>query len=129
MKWTYKSEYVRCGKSKCKSCPHGPYWYRYAHTAQGMRKEYVGKGQAPPPEERDQLGKEHYHDLIFSRRTATAQLAREILGNVAVGETKKGVTKAFWRLCRIHHPDKGGNTRVMQRIAAAYAYLRVLARS
>lgn len=41
--WTYRLEYVRCGKPGCKMDRHGPYWYRYRQLARRMQKEYVGK--------------------------------------------------------------------------------------
>jgi len=32
-----------CGKSNCKKCPHGPYWYRPQQTKQGLKYVYIGK--------------------------------------------------------------------------------------
>jgi len=29
---TYRLEWRWCGKSNCKSCPHGPYWYAYHYV-------------------------------------------------------------------------------------------------
>ncbi len=40
--WTYRREYVLCGKKGCSKL-HGPYWYRYQHSLGKMKKEYVGK--------------------------------------------------------------------------------------
>jgi hypothetical protein len=34
---------VRCGKSGCVSCPHGPYWYAYWTENGRRRSRYVGR--------------------------------------------------------------------------------------
>lgn len=36
-------EKVRCGRSICRSCPHGPYWYAYWSEGGRTRSAYVGK--------------------------------------------------------------------------------------
>jgi hypothetical protein len=43
----YRQELVKCGKSACKRCPHGPYWYAYHYLKIFMKKTYVGK-ELPP---------------------------------------------------------------------------------
>lgn len=40
---TYKLEWVKCGKTKCQSCPHGPYWYVYFTWKKRQVCRYVGK--------------------------------------------------------------------------------------
>jgi hypothetical protein len=49
--YTLREEYIRCGKGKinrCKSCPHGPYYYAYwrekfpSENKSILRKKYVG---------------------------------------------------------------------------------------
>jgi hypothetical protein len=40
---TYRLETVRCGKSGCKSCPHGPYWYAYYREGSKLRSRYIGR--------------------------------------------------------------------------------------
>jgi hypothetical protein len=40
---TYRRQRVRCGKSGCRSCPHGPYWYAYWREDGRVRSRYVGK--------------------------------------------------------------------------------------
>lgn len=44
-KLTYQREMVRCGKKRCKSCPHGPYWYSYwwSPDLRRMVTRYIGK--------------------------------------------------------------------------------------
>jgi hypothetical protein len=39
----YREELIKCGKAKCKSCPHGPYWYAYSRRGAFLKKTYVGK--------------------------------------------------------------------------------------
>ncbi len=40
---TYRQEAVRCGKDRCNSCPHGPYWYAYWKEEGRTRKRYIGR--------------------------------------------------------------------------------------
>ncbi len=40
---TIRSEHVKCGKSFCFRCPHGPYYYAYWKDDNGkLKKKYVG---------------------------------------------------------------------------------------
>ena len=34
---------VRCGKTSCTQCPHGPYWYAYWWENGKRRSRYLGK--------------------------------------------------------------------------------------
>ena len=34
---------VRCGKSECRSCPHGPYWYAFWTEDGRRRSKYIGR--------------------------------------------------------------------------------------
>ncbi len=43
---TYRLEYIRCGKSKCKcgsGSLHGPYWYAYWTEKGKTKSRYIGK--------------------------------------------------------------------------------------
>lgn len=40
---TYRQEPVKCGKSGCTRCPHGPYWYAYWREEGKLRSRYIGK--------------------------------------------------------------------------------------
>ena len=46
---TYRQEEVRCGKSGCTTCPHGPYWYAYWKQDGRTRKRYIGRTLAGEP--------------------------------------------------------------------------------
>jgi len=43
--YTYRREYVKCGKQGC-SCAkgkgHGPYWYAYWREGKKLKKKYLG---------------------------------------------------------------------------------------
>jgi hypothetical protein len=38
-----RQQQVRCGKSNCTRCPHGPYWYAHWREDGRRRSRYVGK--------------------------------------------------------------------------------------
>lgn len=38
-----RQQKVRCGKSSCTRCPHGPYWYAYWSENGKRRSRYLGK--------------------------------------------------------------------------------------
>ncbi len=38
-----RQQAVRCGKSGCTRCPHGPYWYAYWTEHGTRRSRYIGK--------------------------------------------------------------------------------------
>lgn len=40
---TYRLESVRCGRSGCNGCPHGPYWYAYFREDGKLRSRYIGR--------------------------------------------------------------------------------------
>ena len=40
---TYRQESVRCGRSGCTACPHGPYWYAYYREGGRLRSRYIGR--------------------------------------------------------------------------------------
>jgi len=43
--YTYRQEYVKCGKAGCKCAKgqgHGPYWYRYWKEGGRLKKRYIG---------------------------------------------------------------------------------------
>jgi len=39
---------VRCGKERCRKCPHGPYPYLKVKKGGRWRWKYLGKGWQPP---------------------------------------------------------------------------------
>jgi hypothetical protein len=42
-KVSMRQQMVRCGKSGCTKCPHGPYWYAYWTENGRRRSRYVGR--------------------------------------------------------------------------------------
>lgn len=51
-KVSYRQEHVNCGKDRCRSCPHGPYWYAYWKEDGRTRSRYIGRhlpGESPEP--------------------------------------------------------------------------------
>lgn len=40
---SYRQERVRCGKTTCTTCPHGPYWYAHWREGGKARKRYIGR--------------------------------------------------------------------------------------
>lgn len=131
--WTMEARFVRCGKARCKTCPHGPYWYGYRKAGNRTQTRYFGreypqmKAAPPPPPPRPggpARTKPHPHDAIHSPMTATAALAKDILGLVPDQPLRKPMLDALYRvLVMKHHPDRGGDKDVMCRINSAYAYL------
>lgn len=127
---TFRAEYVRCGKPNCGSCPHGPYWYEYFREDGKLRKRYHGKVD---PRKRSQgrggtaggqtSPKPHSHDRIFCNRTASVDLACEILG-LTGREGMADARRLYGRLIMVHHPDRGGDRDVCARITAAWSYLK-----
>lgn len=49
---SYRQRMVRCGKSGCTTCPHGPYWYATWREGEQVRTRYVGRAEAATPEPR-----------------------------------------------------------------------------
>lgn len=125
-KWTYRNEYVRCGKPACRSCPHGPYWYRYQRRGEKVKKEYVGK--IKPEDLGGELHREDgrvwdvYDDMLAAggRNRTNAEAVLGLPERYRHGD----LLAAYRRGCMIHHPDRGGDTRKMQAINAAWDYLR-----
>ena len=38
-----RQQSVRCGKTGCTQCPHGPYWYAYWTENGSRRSRYLGR--------------------------------------------------------------------------------------
>lgn len=137
-RWTMQARWVRCGKARCKTCPHGPYWYGYRESGGRTESKYFGRNYphgaaAPPPPPPGAGGRPpertHPHDAIHSPRTASARLAKEILGIADWPSLYLPRLKAHFReLCKVNHPDRGGDRDTMSRMNSAYAYLERMLR-
>ncbi len=123
--WTWEQEYVRCGKSACKSCPHGPYWYRYKREGKNVKKEYCGKvrfedvrknapGLAP---------RWDFYDEMLRPDGDHLAAAAAVLG-LGASFSRERAQMAYRQACLCHHPDRGGDHRKMQATNAAWSYLR-----
>lgn len=102
---SYQCKWIRCGKSACKSCPHGPYWYRFWRDGSSTRCEYVGK-ELPKNAESGgestrgapELWKSSSRfDAMLNQRTASIALAYEILG-VGVSTPWQTIKDTYKRL-------------------------------
>jgi hypothetical protein len=125
--YSMRCEWVKCGKPRCKTCPHGPYWYGYYREGGKVKKRYFGKGdvQFAAPEGRP--GGQLRWKQIFNERTASSHLAREILG-VTADLSLSQVATVYRKLAFQNHPDRGGDPLMSRMINAAFAYLRTVLR-
>jgi len=121
---TYQCKYIKCGKSSCRSCPHGPYWYVYWKEGGKTKCKYVGKDN---PFVNDVMNgrKVDKDDLIFDRRTASKELAWQIMG---CEPTNSGsvAKKHYLAESKKRHPDSGGDHKSFTRLNAAWTYLKSL---
>jgi hypothetical protein len=44
---------IKCGKKRCRKCPHGPYWYMHWWEGGKMHEKYIGKELVIPPDVQD----------------------------------------------------------------------------
>lgn len=61
-------------------------------------------------------------DAEYRREAREFTEALNVL-NITFDTSKKDARRAFMRLARLHHPDKGGNTATFQRLTAAYEHV------
>jgi hypothetical protein len=118
--WTYRCEYVRCGKSHCSGCPHGPYWYGYERRDGKLHKKYFGKPDPRPCAQAEEVG---YDIPVFYRTTREWCLG---VLEVQSCDDFAACKRAYNRLCLKHHPDRGGVTRLMARVNHAWERLNDL---
>ena len=80
----YRQKPVKCGKSTCTRCPHGPYWY--AHWVEDGRRRSRYIGAELPPDVRRKL------EEIDRRRTGVAAEDAEEAEDVAVAADGTGAS-------------------------------------
>jgi hypothetical protein len=123
--WTYEQESVKCGRPSCRSCPHGPYWYRYKREGKNVKKEYVGRELpfTPPSDPPRRPGQIDPVDEML-RVDGNHDLAAHML--LDLGQRCEYLTAraAYRKACRDQHPDRGGSERRMQAVDAAWRYVR-----
>lgn len=61
---------VRCGKSGCTKCPHGPYWYAYWWEDGKRRSRYLGKLEDIPEMSRGPSSREASRSPLRPLRSA-----------------------------------------------------------
>jgi len=127
-RYSYQCEWVRCGKRNCRSCPHGPYWYGYWSEKGKTRKRYFGRNdprepERMPPEEPAEEPVIDWREPLFNRRTVSESLARRVLG-VSPLDGRDACFAAYKRLTLDAHPDRGGDSRDMAYLNAAWSYLK-----
>jgi len=123
MKFTFRAEYIRCGR-KCHGCPHGPYWYGYYREGKRLRKRYFGKVD-PRIKDYAYQAKVDPRESIFNRELASETLACNILG-VRISDDYDTVRHVWVRICLTDHPDRGGDCGEFQVKEAAWSYLKAL---
>lgn len=117
-RYTYRCEYVKCGKGACRTCPHGPYWYGYYREGPRIKKRYFGlvdpRGEQP---------EENPFAAIFCKDLANESLACVILG-VGIGADERTTRAAYLRAVKEHHPDRGGEPGRFELAQAAWSWLK-----
>lgn len=126
MKWTYRSEYVKCGNERCKACPHGPYWYRYAKVKGKLKKEYIGKECAFAGGPAAEPGQVNPWNKIHDVRQATVALACEILGVDRYALDFETVKRIARQKLKDNHPDRGGDNATYCHINSAWTFLKAV---
>lgn len=121
---TWQREYVRCGKRRCKTCPHGPYWYGYWKENGRTKSKYGGKVHPVSGERADApTEKEDPREKIFNKDTASRKLALRIMG-LSDQVSEANIKARYKVLVKELHPDRGGHTKEMQYVVAAFSYLK-----
>lgn len=77
--WTFRQQFISCGKKKCRTCggknrTHGPYWYAEWKSGGKTRTRYIGKKL--PPEIRDIIAAQPWR-LAEAAAAAQHELARD----------------------------------------------------
>lgn len=86
---TYRQEHVRCGKDRCRTCPHGPYWYAYWKEDGRTRKRYIGRqlpGEPLEPVVPDTVGRDDSALSDDGDGTASGDLDRTGSGDMGGAE-------------------------------------------
>lgn len=119
---SYRLQFIRCGKPKCKRCrrapAHGPYWYAFWKESGRSRSAYAGR--ARPGWQPTGKG-EGPHGAPAPRRPSSEDFAR--LG-LEPGATWGDVRTAYKARARELHPDRGGSHWHMVRLNQAFARIK-----
>lgn len=121
---TFRQEYVKCGKSHCRSCPHGPYWYAYRKVGGKLRKRYVGKERLDQLEREAPAVRDPFSYLDTSIRTIgwTLELALEIL-EVGPMASLEECRRSYRHLMLRHFSFEQPDISHRKRLTAAIDYI------
>jgi hypothetical protein len=122
---SYQCKWIRCGKKRCRTCPHGPYWYGFWREGEKVKCCYYGRKDPRPetPGAETGRGSPDWMESILDLKSATMEVACRILG-VAVNSTYRTAFTAFVRLTKANHPDLGGTSEDQAYINAAWSYFK-----
>lgn len=126
--WTLEAQWVRCGKHRCKTCPHGPYWYGFQHKGGKMKSKYLGR--LAPWEREGFLSRADAERLRMTMRPLALdeQIARQIL-SVSPRAAEHGCyLAAVALLLAIDERGSKGGSADRIRIRAAFNWLRTVHR-
>jgi hypothetical protein len=122
---TYQYEKVKCGKPRCRTCPHGPYWYAYWKEGGRTRSRYVGKtlhGGASGEFEEEPPPATSPRDVARIKDPTESDF--NIIGCDRGERSWNEIRKAYRRATFKHHPDRGGDPRMQVIINLAYERIR-----
>jgi DNA-binding SARP family transcriptional activator len=98
-KVTYRQQYTRCGKQRCRKCRegagHGPYWYAYWSENGRTVSKYIG---AQLPAEVEQAGQRLSAVSVSARRVPAAAGSRTIVIGGRERRSGRGETRPLLRV-------------------------------
>jgi len=122
---SYQCKWIRCGKRRCRTCPHGPYWYGFWREADKVKCKYYGRDDPRPetPGATSGRGSPDWREAILFRTTATMEVACKILAIPRSATYREGFA-AYARLTKRNHPDLGGDATEQAYVNAAWSYFK-----
>ncbi|WP_052888833.1 DUF6788 family protein [Thermogemmatispora carboxidivorans] len=98
-KVTYRQQYTRCGKQRCRKCRegagHGPYWYAYWSENGRTVSKYIG---AQLPAEVEQAGQRLSAVSVSARRASAAAGGRAVAAGERERRSGRGEARPLLRI-------------------------------
>ncbi|WP_069801636.1 DUF6788 family protein [Thermogemmatispora onikobensis] len=98
-KVTYRQQYTRCGKQRCRKCRegagHGPYWYAYWSENGRTVSKYIG---AQLPAEVEQAGQRLSAVSVSARRASAAAGGRALVAGERERRSGRGEARPLLRI-------------------------------